>query len=292
MKPQDFDRLSAYIDNQLSPGEKAGLEQRLGREPELRQALDELRLTVRAVRALPTVKPPRNFTLTPAQAGLPARGAQRRPGGLFGPLRLAATFSALAFAVVIGTDLATNSWTLATAPAQDAVLTTANGQGAAAEEALTPSAESEMAIMSGEAATEESMESLAVTPESAPGGAGADVPPTGTADIAGAMMAPTPTPSAERSAAVTEDASETASDSDETATTDAYDLAQVEATASTKVIPPADATADATLLYSTEGGVPPAPEPAGLPTIRVVEAALAMLTVLLGLGAWLASRNP
>ena len=63
MKPQDFDRLSAYIDDQLSPAEKAALEQRLGREPELRSALSELRLTVTALRALPQVRPPRNFTL-------------------------------------------------------------------------------------------------------------------------------------------------------------------------------------------------------------------------------------
>ncbi len=47
---QDFDRLSAYLDNQLSPAEKAGLEARLEHEPELKAALDDLRRAVRALR--------------------------------------------------------------------------------------------------------------------------------------------------------------------------------------------------------------------------------------------------
>src|SRR3990172_1219271 len=84
--PRDLDRLSAYLDNQLSPAEKAGLEARLAGEPGLRSALTDLRVTVRLLRALPTVKPPRSFTLTAAQAE-----AVRRPRGLrlFPALRLA-----------------------------------------------------------------------------------------------------------------------------------------------------------------------------------------------------------
>ena len=64
--PQDFDRLSAYIDNQLSARERAELESRLAREPELQATLGDLQRTVRVLRLLPVVKPPRRFTLTPA----------------------------------------------------------------------------------------------------------------------------------------------------------------------------------------------------------------------------------
>src|SRR5687767_11314779 len=126
MKPQDFDRLSAYIDHQLSPPEQADLERRLGREPELRAALAELRLTVKAVRSLPMVKPPRSFTLTPAQAGLPAGARRPRPTSLFGTLRLAATLSAVALALVVGGDFAATQGILAPAasPAEDVFFTT------------------------------------------------------------------------------------------------------------------------------------------------------------------------
>jgi len=97
--PQDFDRLSAYLDHQLSAAEKAKLEKRLAREPELKSALADLRMTVRALRTLPTVKPPRNFTLSRAQAQ-----ALQRPG-LTPVLRLATVFAALALVVVVAGDL-------------------------------------------------------------------------------------------------------------------------------------------------------------------------------------------
>ena len=42
----DLELLSAYIDHQLGDGERAALERRLGQEPALRGALDELRATV------------------------------------------------------------------------------------------------------------------------------------------------------------------------------------------------------------------------------------------------------
>jgi hypothetical protein len=67
----DLDLLSAYIDEQLSAAERSAFEERLGREPALRQALDELRATVHVLRTLPQVAPPRSFTLDPSVA--PAR---------------------------------------------------------------------------------------------------------------------------------------------------------------------------------------------------------------------------
>ena len=66
--PQDLDRLSAYLDNALSAPEKARLEARLEKDAELQDALAGLRQTAAALRSLPALKPPRNFTLSARQA--------------------------------------------------------------------------------------------------------------------------------------------------------------------------------------------------------------------------------
>jgi len=98
--PQDVERLSTYLDHQLSPAEKSKLEARLKREPELQAALADLRATVRLLRGLPTIKPPRNFTLSSNQV---SKLSQRQP--IFLKLRLATTLAALVLAAVVGGDL-------------------------------------------------------------------------------------------------------------------------------------------------------------------------------------------
>ncbi len=95
---QDFDRLSAYIDNQLSAKEKAALEARLAREPELQATLNELRQTVQALRSLPVVKPPRNFMLS-------AKQVQAEPRRQWFPaLRLATSLAGLLLVLVFAGD--------------------------------------------------------------------------------------------------------------------------------------------------------------------------------------------
>ncbi len=276
MKPKDIDRLSAYIDQQLAPAEKAALEQRLGREPELRAALSELRLTVRALRSLPAVKAPRNFTLTPAQVG---QAARPRRGAWFPTLRLATALSAVALAVVAGGDFAARRGVFsAGAPADAVILTTENSAGSAAQETLTATPAAEVAMLELADVTE------TLTAALSPGGG--DVPPAteGTPSAAAVMAPATPTPSAERMAAETPSA-EMAADADETATLDTDATPEAEGTDSTKGAPPED-----TLFYGTAEATATATAP-GFPSLSVLKATLAMLTVLLGLGAWLASRN-
>jgi hypothetical protein len=70
---RDRELLSAYLDNQLEPAERARLETRLAGEPALSAELDALRRTVAAVHALPAVRAPRNFTLSAKTA--PRRAA-------------------------------------------------------------------------------------------------------------------------------------------------------------------------------------------------------------------------
>src|SRR5262245_34906033 len=88
----ELELLSAYLDNQLTAAERATLEQRLGREPALRAALDELGGTVALLRELAPLTPPRSFALDPA-AFAP------RPSPLFGWLRLGATLASVLLAV-------------------------------------------------------------------------------------------------------------------------------------------------------------------------------------------------
>src|SRR5579859_4543134 len=64
---QDFELLSAYLDNQLSADERRALEARLADDSDLRAMLDDLRRTISVLRAAPRLLPPRNFTLDPAK---------------------------------------------------------------------------------------------------------------------------------------------------------------------------------------------------------------------------------
>lgn len=89
LNSDDLEQLSAYLDRQLSDTERGVLEARLREEPALREALDELRATVAALRGLEPLRPPRSFTISPAVARQHAPWWSRllRPaGGLVGAL--------------------------------------------------------------------------------------------------------------------------------------------------------------------------------------------------------------
>lgn len=62
----DYELLSAYLDDMLTAAERAELEARLQAEPHLRRELNALRGTVELVNRLPKLKAPRDFILTPA----------------------------------------------------------------------------------------------------------------------------------------------------------------------------------------------------------------------------------
>ena len=67
---RDVERLSAYLDGELSQAERARLESRLARDVGLSAALDELRATRALLRRTSRRRAPRSFTLTPKMAGL------------------------------------------------------------------------------------------------------------------------------------------------------------------------------------------------------------------------------
>lgn len=59
--PEQLDRLTAYLDGQLSPEERAEVEALLERDPEARKLLDELRRTSELVGSLPRATAPTGF---------------------------------------------------------------------------------------------------------------------------------------------------------------------------------------------------------------------------------------
>jgi hypothetical protein len=66
MTELDFEQLSAYIDDELSASERTALEARLASDVQLRQELASLRVLVQALSAMPDLKAPRDFMLSPA----------------------------------------------------------------------------------------------------------------------------------------------------------------------------------------------------------------------------------
>lgn len=94
----DLELLSAYLDNELSFGERAELERRLRDEPDLRAELDDLRRVTALVR-LSALRAPRDFRLDPAVYGRQAvaAGLSRRAY----MYRLASAASALAAGLLL-----------------------------------------------------------------------------------------------------------------------------------------------------------------------------------------------
>ena len=265
--PQDFDRLSAYIDNQLSPAEKAALEARLKREPDLQAALRDLRQTVSALRSLPVVKPPRSFTLRPEQA----RAIARR-GALFPALRLAAALSTVIFALVVAGDFATTSSLTnlaASVPqsvtAQSVPTRSVAASGAVRPETPTPTPQTHVQTFAGP----EVMTETATAP------AGLTAVP----GVSAVRPSASPTSAAEGNSATTPGPLDKTVEPSQTPTVVANNVAAVAPT-------------------ETQPGVDnvPAPAPLAAPSpspspLRLIEVALAVAAVLLGLAAWLVRRG-
>jgi len=77
---RDLEVLSNYLDGQLTTGERARLEARLQTELELRTVLEQIRQTRAAVRNLPFLRAPRNYTLTPKMVGVRRQSPRIYPG--------------------------------------------------------------------------------------------------------------------------------------------------------------------------------------------------------------------
>lgn len=97
---KDLERLSAFMDGELSPAEAEKLQARLKTDQQLRGTLEALRATAAVVGGLPDVRPPRSFALTDEMV---------RPRRAYPILQLSTAMAALGFVLLVGADLVLNS---------------------------------------------------------------------------------------------------------------------------------------------------------------------------------------
>ena len=97
---QEWDALSAYLDNALNNRERQRLETQLQSRSEMRVALNELRQTRQLLRQTPVLRVPRNFTLTSEMAGLRSRRSRAYP-----TFQLAFALASFFFVLVIAGEL-------------------------------------------------------------------------------------------------------------------------------------------------------------------------------------------
>ncbi len=70
ISPKEWETLSAYLDGQLSTNDRIRLEVLLTERPEMYVALEDLRRTRNFLHIQPSLRAPRNFTLSPQLAGI------------------------------------------------------------------------------------------------------------------------------------------------------------------------------------------------------------------------------
>jgi anti-sigma factor RsiW len=278
---QDFERLSAYVDNQLSTAEKAELEARLAREPELQANLNDLRRTVRALRALPDVKPPRSFTLTPQQAGVRVR---RERGPLFATFRLAAALCTLLLVVAVARDFATSG-----------ALATSAGNTTVQGGATALSAPQAASLFSPTPETSDQAHSVAAAPATPSATAaptstlanGSDITPFARMSVV--VPSATPTVSGPRPARTPKSTVESAAPGETPGGVAVANAAPSDTPADTAVsagnLQPATSEAPAATSSAPAQAAP------GLSGLRLAEIALAVLALALAAATWLTRRG-
>ena len=115
---KEWIEISAYLDGKLTNAETAHVDERLGTDPQYRQALFEIKHTCALLRSLPARRVPRNFTLSKEFAKNPARR-----WGMQSFLALAsASTTIILVALFIGGNFFNRSTNLAAIPPQAAPL--------------------------------------------------------------------------------------------------------------------------------------------------------------------------
>lgn len=110
---RDWQRLSAFVDGQLSSRKYDRLAARLEQEPALQAALEDLQVMKQKLQELPKVRAPRNFTLTPEMVGQRRRAVRR-----YNSMRLASALASILLVLVfVGVNVSYGNLALAPAPA-------------------------------------------------------------------------------------------------------------------------------------------------------------------------------
>lgn len=215
----EIENLSAYLDHELTQAEEADLRSRLAQDNNLREALEDLRLTRYTLRNTPKIRRQRSFTLSPEMVR-----QQKSAWRVFNFSRTIAVAASVLFALVVGGQVLSGGGVgmLASAPQADTAMNVASDE--AAEEPMMMAAPAEESaaddsMMSGladETEADQTMdtemaepaaemmpmptETLAPSPTQAEGelapdmpGGGGGLPPTETAPGEQQEIAPAPT---------------------------------------------------------------------------------------------------
>jgi hypothetical protein len=131
---RDWETLTAYLDDQLSPKERSQFAANLEVNQELSRSLEELRRTRDVLRSTPRLRAPRNFTLTPEMAGTRSgiRSRTRPLPEIYPVLRLASILATFFFLVIfIGSLIGRSapSQSISMAPAQEQPIRPPMGMG-------------------------------------------------------------------------------------------------------------------------------------------------------------------
>jgi anti-sigma factor RsiW len=173
MRPQlsqrDYEHISAYLDGDLKPKERAQVEARLQIDDAFQAALQEMRQTRSLLRSLPRIRSPRNFKLTPAMVAKPGTRPGLYPHSYY-TLRLSAVLSSLLLVCVLIGDFLTSRLRLEMVPTMAPVPIQAE-------------------LMALPTATQGMMEALKEMPPSEEGGVQASSTPMPTATAAADMFA-------------------------------------------------------------------------------------------------------
>ncbi|PLS81393.1 MAG: hypothetical protein CYG59_06040 [Chloroflexi bacterium] len=298
--------LSAYSDNAVNVLERRRAEEYLQRCAACAQELRELRMMRELLRELPTIQPPRSFTIDPARAPRPR-------WLLFPTLRLASLVATLLLIAVLGVDgfnAGINPGASSSTAAQQSPQMFSRSAGTTAGGETVTLSEGTTGAATGAAPEALPMASTAAAGGATTGGAAAEAsaaalaPPAASAEAAPAASGASasqaaPLPEAAIPAPAPPLTTEVAGDAAAAAASQGADTANAAAepsgatggipeTALQSAGPAAADTVTApygTTFVADDGGA------SSFDTLRIVELALAMIAVAFGIGAFVAWRR-
>lgn len=274
---RDIELLSAYLDQELNPKESARVESRLQSSPQLRNILGELHQNRAALRSLPRLRAPRNFTLTPEIAGIKLKKRTYPAFGL-----VSALSSLVLILVLVGDFLINPAMTTLPSPAEQSARLASTGESAEAmdrmmekaveqveptqvveapmlEAPAEPASETDVMEFLVESATEEPLE---------------EETPLGIEIFSSKLPESTSTPSAEGLTSTITSTSTIVYPTDTptmvlpSATIESYSEETIQ-----------------TVILPTPTSIGSQPQTSGIPPIRILEISLATITLLSGLTA-------
>jgi len=154
------ERLSAYLDNGLTPQERIAFEEQLRSDTGLQASLEQQRQLKENISQLPRMRAPRNFTLDPAAYGRPT---SQRVYTLYPVVRAATVLAAIVLIFLFSTDIYRSSSNRSVTVPQESTAAPNETSGEAGVVAEAPQLEMEPAAE--EPAAEEAEESVEETAE-------------------------------------------------------------------------------------------------------------------------------